>query len=160
MTKKELHHGEQRPDVCVTRAHCPRKRPRQRTERAVCVLLRRERNCLRHLSFADFRDHHTRSSAALNDLGYTNNQREGKEDQEEKKKLSIRLKFSGTSNRAHGAVLSGTKVQSSKTEGEFYPRKVSALWCTVRSARKREDGRAHPATMLVPPGLKKVVWEC
>ena len=117
----------------------------------------------RHLSFADFRDRSYAFAAALNDLGYTNNQREDKEDQEEKKKLSIRLGDSPELLIAlTGAILSGTKVQSSKTEGEFLSAKsFGALVHSSFSGKAGEMVGAHEPIAVGPAGLKEKVvhWE-
>ena len=119
-TKRNFTTGNKDP-TSVVLAHILRENAHANAPNAPFVYFFDENEkSFRHLSFADFRDRSYAFAAALNDLGYnTNNQREGKEDQEEKK-LSIRLGDSPELLIAlTGAVLSGTKVQSSKTEGEF-----------------------------------------
>ena len=119
---------------------------------------------IRHLSFADFRDRSYAFAAALNDLGYNNtNQREDEEDQEEKKKLSIRLGDSPELLIAlTGAILSGTKVQSSKTEGEFLSAKsFGALVHSSFAGKAGEMVGNHEPIAVGPAGLKEKVvhWE-
>ena len=162
-TKRNFTTGNKDP-TSVVLAHILRENAHANAPNAPFVYFFDENEkSFRHLSFADFRDRSYAFAAALNDLGYnTNNQREGKEDQEEKK-LSIRLGDSPELLIAlTGAVLSGTKVQSSKTEGEFLSAKsFGALVHSSFSGKAGEMVGAHEPIAVGPAGLKEKVvhWE-
>ena len=162
-TKRNFTTGNKDP-TSVVLAHILRENAHANAPNAPFVYFFDEKENIRHLSFADFRDRSYAFAAALNDLGYnTNNQREGKEDQEEKKKLSIRLGDSPELLIAlTGAVLSGTKVQSSKTDGEFLSAKsFGALVHSSFSGKAGEMVGAHEPIAVGPAGLKEIVvhWE-
>ncbi|CAL6293906.1 unnamed protein product [Bathycoccus prasinos] len=161
MTKRNFNAGNKDP-TSVLLAHILRENAHANAPNAPFMYFFDEKENIRHLSFADFRDRSYAFAAALNDLGYNNNQ-EDKEDQEEKKKLSIRLGDSPELLIAlTGAVLSGTKVQSSKTEGEFLSAKsFGALVHSSFSGKAGEMVGAHEPIAVGPAGLKEKVvhWE-
>ena len=119
-------------------------------------------NCLRHLSFADFRDRSYAFAAALNDLGYNTNQRRQRRPRGEEKVIDSFGGFSGTSNRAHRR--RSERNESAKFEDgrEFLSAKsFGALVHSSFSGKAGEMVGAHEPIAVGPAGLKEKVvhWE-